>query len=115
MTQSLVQNLDLIRGKIFVEVKIQYLKCLLVSLVFSPFDKLIIEKGGNPIRSIVLSTWRSGSTFVGDILNAHPANFYHYEPLLHYGIIQIRDPPLTDEAVQDLESMFKCDYSNLGA
>ncbi|XP_014226900.1 carbohydrate sulfotransferase 4-like isoform X2 [Trichogramma pretiosum] len=79
----------------------------------SKLDDLVMTQGGNPIRSIVLTTWRSGSTFLGDILNSHPANFYHYEPLLHFGIIQIREPPLSDEALDNLESMFKCDYSNL--
>ncbi|XP_011501747.1 PREDICTED: carbohydrate sulfotransferase 4-like isoform X7 [Ceratosolen solmsi marchali] len=76
-------------------------------------DDLVIEKQGNPLRSVILTTWRSGSTFLGDILNSHPANFYHYEPLLHFGIIQIRDPPLSDEALENLDSMFKCDYSSL--
>ena len=80
----------------------------------SKLEDLVMEKGGNPLRSVVLTTWRSGSTFLGDILNSHPANFYHYEPLLHFGIIQIREPPLSDEALENLESMFKCDYSTLG-
>lgn len=73
-----------------------------------------MEKDGNPLRSVILTTWRSGSTFLGDILNAHPANFYHYEPLLHFGIIQIREPPLSDGALDNLNSMFRCDYSTLG-
>lgn len=40
-------------------------------------DDLTLETGGQPIRSIIISTWRSGSTFLGDILNAMPGNFYH--------------------------------------
>ncbi|XP_031777132.1 carbohydrate sulfotransferase 4 isoform X2 [Nasonia vitripennis] len=76
-------------------------------------DELVMEKEGNPVRSVILTTWRSGSTFLGDILNSHPANFYHYEPLLHFGIVQIREPPLSDEALANLDSMFKCDYSTL--
>ncbi|XP_014211270.1 carbohydrate sulfotransferase 4-like isoform X2 [Copidosoma floridanum] len=80
----------------------------------SKLEDLVMEKEGNPVRSVVLTTWRSGSTFLGDILNAHPANFYHYEPLLDFGIVQIREPPVSDEALDNLDSMFKCDYSNLG-
>ncbi|XP_058808563.1 carbohydrate sulfotransferase 4 isoform X2 [Phymastichus coffea] len=76
-------------------------------------EDLVMEKNGNPVRSVIVTTWRSGSTFLGDILNSHPANFYHYEPLLHFGIIQIRESPLSDEALDDLDSMFKCDYSTL--
>ncbi|KAJ8687573.1 hypothetical protein QAD02_023367 [Eretmocerus hayati] len=79
----------------------------------SKLDDLVIEKGGNPLRSVVLTTWRSGSTFLGDILTAHPANFYHYEPLLHFGIVQIREPPESDDALDNLDSMFRCDYSTL--
>ena len=26
----------------------------------------------------------------GDIMNSHPATYYHYEPLLHYDIKQAR-------------------------
>ena len=37
--------------------------------------------GGTPARAIIISTWRSGSTFMGDLLKSHPAAYYHYEPL----------------------------------
>ncbi|XP_046418518.1 carbohydrate sulfotransferase 4-like isoform X2 [Neodiprion fabricii] len=30
-------------------------------------EDLVIERNGNPIRSVVVSTWRSGSTFFGNI------------------------------------------------
>jgi len=30
---------------------------------------------------LILSTWRSGSTFLGDIFNAYPGTFYSFEPL----------------------------------
>jgi len=52
-------------------------------------DEFILEKGGEPIRNIVFTSWRSGSTFLGDLLNAHPGTFYHYEPLLPLGIVQV--------------------------
>lgn len=74
---------------------------------------LVPELGGTPLRSIIITTWRSGSTFLGDVLNAHPANFYHYEPLLDYDIIQIRGPPLAEKALQALRDLLKCTYSNL--
>lgn len=68
---------------------------------------------GTPLRSIILTTWRSGSTFLGEVLNAVPGNFYHYEPLLDYGIIQIRGPPYEESAVRHLKRLLSCDYSNL--
>lgn len=63
--------------------------------------------------SVILSTWRSGSTFLGDILNSMPANYYHYEPLLHYDIVQIRGPPQSDAAVETLRQLLKCNYTQL--
>ncbi|CAD1469162.1 unnamed protein product [Heterotrigona itama] len=80
----------------------------------SKLEDLVLEKGGRPMRSVILTSWRSGSTFFGDVINAHPANFYHYEPLLDFGIVQIRGPPLADEALRNLEALLKCDFSNLG-
>ncbi|XP_042886800.1 uncharacterized protein LOC122262748 [Penaeus japonicus] len=40
-------------------------------------------------RVIVLTTWRSGSTFLGDLLNAWPGAYYHFEPL-HFLARKIR-------------------------
>ncbi|XP_076653419.1 carbohydrate sulfotransferase 4 isoform X1 [Halictus rubicundus] len=79
----------------------------------SKLEDLVMEKGGRPMRSVILTSWRSGSTFLGDVVNAHPANFYHYEPLLDFGIVQIRGPPLADEALTNLESLLRCDFNNL--
>ncbi|GBP85705.1 hypothetical protein EVAR_58748_1 [Eumeta japonica] len=66
-------------------------------------EDLLIEEGGRPLRSLIVSTWRSGTTFLGEVLNAIPGNFYHYEPLLKYEIIQIRGPPYADEALNTLK------------
>lgn len=74
---------------------------------------LVPELGGQPLRSIIVTTWRSGSTFLGDVLHAHPANFYHYEPLLHYDIVQVRGEPLARGAVDTLRSLMHCNYTGL--
>lgn len=71
------------------------------------------ETGGAPMRSVIISTWRSGSTFLGDILNSLPGNYYHYEPLLTYDIVQIRGPPNDVRAVKSLKKLLKCDYTNM--
>lgn len=72
------------------------------------------ELGGQPVRSVIITTWRSGSTFLGDVLNSHPGNYYHYEPLLDYDIIQIRGAPVASAAVQTLRDLLHCNYSSLG-
>ena len=32
---------------------------------------------------LIVSSWRSGSTFLGDILNHYPGTFYTFEPLIY--------------------------------
>ncbi|XP_046610526.1 carbohydrate sulfotransferase 4-like [Neodiprion virginianus] len=76
-------------------------------------EDLVIERNGNPIRSVVVSTWRSGSTFFGNIFTASPGLFYHFEPLVDFGINKIRGPPLASQALKNLKALFSCDYSNL--
>ncbi|KAL1131728.1 hypothetical protein AAG570_011341, partial [Ranatra chinensis] len=75
---------------------------------------LVPELGGNPQRSIIITTWRSGSTFLGDVLNSIPGNYYHYEPLLDFGIVQVRGPPLANKAVHNIRQLLNCNYSDLG-
>lgn len=71
------------------------------------------ETGGAPIRSVIFTTWRSGSTFLGDILNSMPGNFYHYEPLLHYLIVQVRGAPYAQPAIDHLKRLLSCNYTGM--
>ncbi len=70
--------------------------------------------GGRPRRGLIVTTWRSGSTFISDILQKHPATFYNYEPLLYMGITQVRPEEVSvaeREAVLDhLRALMHCDY-----
>ena len=36
-------------------------------------DTFLMEKGGNPVRAMVATTWRSGSTFLGISSSGHGA------------------------------------------
>lgn len=76
-------------------------------------SSLAPDLGGSPVRAMVATTWRSGSTFLGDIMNSHPATFYHYEPLLHFDIHQARSGPLAVDAVQTLTDLMQCNYTGL--
>ena len=64
----------------------------------------------------VVTTWRSGSTFLGDLLMTPQATFYHYEPLLPYGVRRFRDlnSSETEEAVKGLHQLFSCNYTSMG-
>lgn len=72
-----------------------------------------LATGGQPLRNIIITTWRSGSTFLGDVINSIPGNYYHYEPLLNYGIVQIRGPPYADSAIRNLKRLLMCDYKDM--
>lgn len=76
-------------------------------------EDLLMEVGGQPMRSVIISSWRSGTTFLGEVLNAMPGNFYHYEPLLNYEIIQIRGPPHAEKALSIIKKLLKCNYDNM--
>ncbi|GAB0086388.1 uncharacterized protein DMENIID0001_004410 [Sergentomyia squamirostris] len=71
------------------------------------------ETGGIPIRSVVISTWRSGSTFFGDILNSVPGTFYYLEPLMNFKFIQIRNESdlKASLALSNIKKLLQCDYS----
>ena len=47
---------------------------------FSISDKLPVENARN---ILVATSWRSGSTFLGDLLNHYPGTYYSFEPI-HY-------------------------------
>jgi len=91
----------------------ELLKDELKDYKFSKGENLSSLTGGSPVRAMVATTWRSGSTFLGDIMNSHPATYYHYEPLLHYDIKQARSGPLAADAVRVLTDLMHCNYTNL--
>jgi hypothetical protein len=77
-------------------------------------DYLVPVKGGTPVRTLIITTWRSGSNFLGDVLNNHPGSYYHCEPLADYDIIQIRGEPLATGAIKNLRNLLNCNYTNMG-
>ena len=72
-----------------------------------------VERAGRPVQSMIVTTWRSGSTFLGEVLNAHPVYTYHYEPLHQHGIAQLRGGPLAQEAVRSLAQLLTCNYTGM--
>lgn len=79
-------------------------------LADNSLSNLTIETGGQPIRSLVVSKFRSGSTFFGDILNSVPGNYYHYEAMSN---IRDRNASGVGTIMDQLKSLFRCDYSTL--
>lgn len=66
------------------------------------------------MRSVVITTWRSGSTFIGGVLDSHPATFHFSEPLTDFRTVQVRGEPLGTPAVRALQSLLTCNYRVLG-
>ncbi|XP_066435512.1 carbohydrate sulfotransferase 7 [Eleutherodactylus coqui] len=61
------------------------------------------------------ATWRSGSSFLGELFNQHPAVFYLYEPAWHmWQSLYPGDAESLQGALRDLlGSLFRCDFSAL--
>ena len=83
------------------------------TLKLSNLRRNIMEKGGRPTTSLLVSSWRSGSSFVGQILSSHPVSLYHYEPLHQYGLVRLRSGAVADRAVSLVSSLLHCEYSGL--
>lgn len=63
-------------------------------------------------RTVIFSSWRSGSTFIGDIFNNLPANYYDYEPFDAYGVVQMKPNLENATFIRDLLS---CNFSSHAA
>jgi hypothetical protein len=57
---------------------------------------------------MIVTTWRSGSTLMGEILANHPTVFYHYEPLKFVGRHRFRGGRQGQLAVQLLRGLLSC-------
>lgn len=63
----------------------------------------------------VHATWRTGSSFLGELFNQHPDVFYLYEPMWHlWQALYPGDAESLQGALRDmLRSLFRCDFSVL--
>lgn len=75
--------------------------------------ELIPGAGGTPIINVVVTTFRSGSNFMEDVLQAFPGTFTHHETLWHFGTFRIRNQNKANKAVSDLSNMMHCEYKSL--
>ncbi|XP_071538184.1 carbohydrate sulfotransferase 5-like [Panulirus ornatus] len=61
-------------------------------------------------RVLVATTWRSGSTFLGDLLNTWPGSFYHFEPFHYLTENEAVPRKLEPLATGMLKSLLTCRY-----
>ena len=67
----------------------------------------------------LVTTWRSGSSFLGDMLRSLGASFYHYEPLVGRGggVTRFTKGHNFKEAliaIEEIKSMFACNTTIIG-
>ncbi|CAM4434088.1 carbohydrate sulfotransferase 7 [Lepidochelys kempii] len=73
------------------------------------------EAGGGKRHIYLHATWRTGSSFLGELFNQHPDVFYLYEPMWHlWQALYPADALSLQGALRDmLRSLFRCDFSVL--
>ena len=63
---------------------------------------------------MIVTSWRSGSTLTGELLNSVPGSYYSYEPLSFVGINRIYNSSQKDliqSSLNVIKGIFKCNYS----
>lgn len=73
-------------------------------------EKKLWDSGETPLRILLVSTWRSGSTFLGQVLQEHPGVFQHYEPFSYLGVRQIRSGTEAFQSQQFLHRLLECRF-----
>lgn len=73
----------------------------------------ITGAGGKPLRIIIITTWRTGSTFLGDIFEMVPGMFYHYEPLADYKSQQIRNKENGRKPIARIRRLLNCNFNEM--
>ncbi|NXX74445.1 CHST4 sulfotransferase, partial [Urocolius indicus] len=90
------------------------LSFLLIHFHFQPCsNNAPKEEKLSPVHILILSSWRSGSSFTGQIFSQHPSVFYLMEPGWHVWVTMYQNSAkVLHMAVRDLvRSVFLCDMS----
>ena len=72
--------------------------------------------GGNPQRTLIVAAWRTGSTFLSQLLasNLKDMRYFVYEPLMaQFRIHVIKDSLQQQQALQLLQKIFHCEYNQI--
>ena len=67
------------------------------------------ENINSSVKVMIMSTWKSGSDLIGNIVSQHPATFYHYEPFSWHGIKRFTNE-FDEEPAIILKSLLSCDH-----
>jgi len=61
---------------------------------------------------LVATTWRSGSTFLGDLINHYPGVFYYFEPLHYYSQLTKEKKEEVQDEVEFLRTLYSCSFTS---
>ena len=70
----------------------------------------LLGQDSDKVRNILIATsWRSGSSFLGELLAQYPGTFYYFEPLHYYSQ---KVTPQSDAVREEefLETLFRCQF-----
>ncbi|XP_068943588.1 carbohydrate sulfotransferase 4-like [Petaurus breviceps papuanus] len=86
---------------------------LLLQQLYSPSHCPGLTQKSGPMHVLILSSWRSGSSFVGQVFSQHPDVFYLMEPAWHVWMtLSSGSAGQLQMAVRDLiRSVFLCDMT----
>lgn len=92
-------------------------KPLLLSRMLKMFDRTLAHYPTVPAnkvqRVIVVTYFRAGSTFVGDILSSTPRTFYHFEPLHMFSKDARLDGSAASNASGLIGHLLRCDFQRV--
>lgn len=75
----------------------------------------VVNRSQSRTHIYLHATWRTGSSFLGELFNQHPDVFYLYEPMWHiWQALYPGDAGSLQGAVRDMmNALFRCDFSVL--
>lgn len=74
-----------------------------------------VNRSQSRVHIYLHATWRTGSSFLGELFNQHPDVFYLYEPMWHiWQALYPGDAESLQGAVRDMmNALYRCDFSVL--
>lgn len=75
-------------------------------------SELIPELGGRSIKNLIVSSWRSGSTFLGDIMKTIPGSYYHFEPIIAFDLKYYEGRLTAEETLYFMVQILNCNYTS---
>uniref|UniRef100_A0A4W5K322 Sulfotransferase n=1 Tax=Hucho hucho TaxID=62062 RepID=A0A4W5K322_9TELE len=94
-----------------------YFEPVTVGFYFEPVTVgfYFVNRSQSKIHVYLHATWRTGSSFLGELFNQHPDVFYLYEPMWHiWQALYPGDAASLQGAVRDMmNALLRCDFSVL--